>query len=99
MLWRSLPEGNSDASITIWCGYNLVRHGLVGVPKDWEYSSFHKSGREGKYGVMWGADTSLEFEDGPERFVVGYGFRASTQPSITEKIYDCLCLEVLNATL
>jgi hypothetical protein len=29
-------------------------------------SSFHKFVREGKYGVMWGADTSLEFEDGFE---------------------------------
>jgi putative transposase len=32
--------------------YNPVRHGLVRAPKDWEYSSFHKYVREGKYDVL-----------------------------------------------
>ncbi|MCG9889553.1 MAG: hypothetical protein MH252_00580 [Thermosynechococcaceae cyanobacterium MS004] len=54
LLWRSFLEGNSDDSITIWRGYNLVRHGWVGAPQDLEFSSVHKSGREGKYGVMRG---------------------------------------------
>jgi putative transposase len=43
--------------------YNPVRHGLVRAPRDWQYSSFHKYVREGKYDVMWGADTSLQIEN------------------------------------
>jgi putative transposase len=43
--------------------YNPVRHGLARATKDWEYSSFHRYVREGKYGVMWGTDTSLDMED------------------------------------
>jgi putative transposase len=46
--------------------YNPVRHGLVKSPKDWEYSSFHRYVREGKYNMMWGSDTSLQIEDGFE---------------------------------
>jgi putative transposase len=44
--------------------YNLVGYRLVRAPKDWEYFSFQKYVREGKYDVMWGADTSLQIEDG-----------------------------------
>ncbi|MBW4550383.1 MAG: transposase [Aphanocapsa sp. GSE-SYN-MK-11-07L] len=43
--------------------YNPVRHRLVKAPRDWQYSSFHKYVREGKYDVMWGADTSLQIEN------------------------------------
>jgi putative transposase len=43
--------------------YNPVRHGLVKAPRDWQYSSFHKYVREGKYDLMWGADTSLQIEN------------------------------------
>jgi putative transposase len=32
--------------------YNPVRHGLVKAPKDWEYSSFHRYVKEGKYDLM-----------------------------------------------
>jgi putative transposase len=46
--------------------YNPVRHGLVKAPRDWKYSSFHRFVKEGKYDLMWGADTSLEMEDGFE---------------------------------
>ncbi len=46
--------------------YNPVRHGLARERKDWEYSSFHRYVREGKYDVMWGVDTSLEIENGLE---------------------------------
>jgi putative transposase len=44
--------------------YNPVRHGLVRAPRDWKYSSFHRFVREGKYDVMWGADTSLQIDEG-----------------------------------
>jgi putative transposase len=46
--------------------YNPVRHGLAKVPKDWEYSSFYWFVREGKYDVMWGADTSFQIDEGFE---------------------------------
>jgi putative transposase len=46
--------------------YNPVRHGLVKAPRDWKYSSFHRFVKEGKYDLIWGADTSLEMEDGFE---------------------------------
>lgn len=46
--------------------YNPVRHGLVRAPKDWEYSSFHKYVREWKHDVMWGADISLQIDEGFE---------------------------------
>nr|WP_193198617.1 transposase [Nostoc sp. MG11] len=33
--------------------YNPVQHGLVKAPKDWEYSSFHRSVRQGMYDITW----------------------------------------------
>jgi putative transposase len=44
--------------------YNPVQHGLVKTPKDWKYFNFRQYVLEGKYDVMWGADTSLQIEDG-----------------------------------
>jgi len=37
--------------------YNPVKHGLVDKPVDWEYSSFHRYIREGKYSVGWAVPT------------------------------------------
>jgi putative transposase len=34
--------------------YNPVKHGLVSCPHSWEYSSFHKWMKLGKYAVDWG---------------------------------------------
>ena len=34
--------------------YNPVRHGLVSVPKDWRYSSFHQYVKRSVYDVNWG---------------------------------------------
>ncbi len=34
--------------------YNPVKHGLVSCPHLWEYSSFHKWVKEGKYRPDWG---------------------------------------------
>jgi putative transposase len=42
--------------------YNPVKHGLVQSPKDWEYSSFHRSVRQGTYDIMWGAGNEIVFD-------------------------------------
>nr|WP_313931832.1 MULTISPECIES: hypothetical protein [Nostoc] len=42
--------------------YNPVKHGLVKAPKDWEYSSFHRSIRQGKYDIMWGTEQEFVFD-------------------------------------
>jgi putative transposase len=34
--------------------YNPMKHGLVGCPHQWEYSSFHQYVREGYYTENWG---------------------------------------------
>jgi putative transposase len=43
--------------------YNPVKHNYVSSPKDWPFSSFHKSVREGKYQVSWGAGEILNFDE------------------------------------
>ncbi|MBL3616590.1 MAG: transposase [gamma proteobacterium endosymbiont of Lamellibrachia anaximandri] len=35
--------------------YNPVKHGLVNMPADWEFSSFHRALRQGFYLAEWGA--------------------------------------------
>ncbi|MEH1794929.1 MULTISPECIES: REP-associated tyrosine transposase [unclassified Nostoc] len=42
--------------------YNPVKHGLVKAPKDWEYSSFHRSVRQGMYDITWGAGQAIVFD-------------------------------------
>jgi putative transposase len=42
--------------------YNPVKHGLVEAPKDWEYSSFHRSVRQGMYDITWGAGQAIIFD-------------------------------------
>ncbi|MCK4527888.1 transposase, partial [candidate division WOR-3 bacterium] len=34
--------------------YNPVKHGLVGDPKKWEYSTIHRFIRKGLYSNHWG---------------------------------------------
>ncbi|MCU0546406.1 MAG: transposase [Oscillatoriaceae cyanobacterium Prado104] len=42
--------------------YNPVKHGLVGAPRDWEYSSFHRYVRDGCYVSDWGANVRMEWD-------------------------------------
>lgn len=42
--------------------YNPIKHGLVKAPKDWEYSSFHRSVRQGMYDITWGAGQEIVFD-------------------------------------
>ena len=42
--------------------YNPVKHGLVGTPKDWEYSSFQRYVNTGIYDQMWGTSERLTFD-------------------------------------
>ena len=45
--------------------YNPVKHGLVGCPRDWEYSSFHRFVQSGDYPQDWacGSHPALDFSD------------------------------------
>jgi putative transposase len=53
---------------------NLMKHGLVGYPHQWEFSSFRRFVRDGFYGEDWGCrcggkGAAVEFEG--EGLVVG----------------------------
>lgn len=41
--------------------YNPVKHGLVDVVKDWEYSTFHRYVEKGVYEVGWGSGEEFDF--------------------------------------
>ncbi|WP_416235671.1 REP-associated tyrosine transposase [Nodularia sp. UHCC 0506] len=43
--------------------YNPVKHGLVTAPRDWEYSSFHRTVRQGIYDITWDAGEDIIFDD------------------------------------
>jgi putative transposase len=43
--------------------YNPVKHGLVGRPCDWPYSSFHRWVQMGIYPPDWGCACPIEFPD------------------------------------
>lgn len=43
--------------------YNPVRHQLVGAPKDWKYSSFHRYVANGMYVEDWGANDKITLPD------------------------------------
>ena len=43
--------------------YNSVKHGLVGTPRDWPYSSFHKYVCDGIYPEDWGAEISPNLDE------------------------------------
>lgn len=42
--------------------YNPVKHGLVGAPRDWEYSSFHRYVSKGVYDDGWGSAVAIRFD-------------------------------------
>jgi putative transposase len=42
--------------------YNPVKHGLVGSPHAWEYSSLHRCVREGIYPPDWGVSQPVTFD-------------------------------------
>ena len=54
--WEHLIRNENDFARHVeYLHYNPVKHGLVKAPADWEYSSFHKYVRNGKYDRKWGA--------------------------------------------
>jgi putative transposase len=61
--WEHLIRDEVDFKNHVeYIHYNPVKHGLVQAPKDWEYSSFHRSVRQGTYDIMWGAGEEIVFE-------------------------------------
>ena len=61
--WEHLIRDEQDFIRHVeYIHYNLVRHGYVNDPKDWEYSSFHRYVRDGVYDQKWGAGIKMEFE-------------------------------------
>jgi len=56
-----------DADLTAHCDYihyNPVKHGLVKLPRDWPYSTFHQFVKRGIYPETWGGPMT----DWPEGF-------------------------------
>jgi putative transposase len=52
--WKHQIRNEQDfAQHVDYIHYNPVRHGLVMVPKDWGYSSFHGYVRDGGYSLDW----------------------------------------------
>ncbi|MBW4684131.1 MAG: transposase [Komarekiella atlantica HA4396-MV6] len=61
--WEHLIKDEVDFKNHVeYIHYNPVKHGLVQAPKDWEYSSFHCSVRQGTYDSIWGAGEEIVFE-------------------------------------
>ena len=53
--WEHLIRDEEDFRNHVdYIHYNPVRHGLVSVPKDWRYSSFHQYVKRSVYDVNWG---------------------------------------------
>jgi putative transposase len=62
--WEHLIRDEKDFSNHVeHIHYNPVKHGLVTAPKDWEYSSFHRYVREGRYNPNWGAGQKIKFDE------------------------------------
>ena len=43
--------------------YNPVKHGFVSMPKDWEYSTFHRFVKDGVYAEDWGSMEPVELPE------------------------------------
>ncbi len=53
--WEHQIRDNKDYQRHMdYIHYNPVRHGLVKMVKDWEYSTFHRSVQKGLYTMDWG---------------------------------------------
>jgi REP-associated tyrosine transposase len=62
--WEHLIRDREDLRKHVeYIHYNPVKHGLVGAPRDWEYSSFHRYVRKGVYERGWGAGQEIRFEE------------------------------------
>ncbi|MEH2079442.1 MAG: transposase [Nostoc sp.] len=61
--WEHLIRDEMDFKNHLeYIHYNPVKHGLLKAPKDWEYSSFHRSVRQGMYDITWGAGQEIVFD-------------------------------------
>ncbi|MEH3023174.1 MAG: transposase [Pseudomonas oryzihabitans] len=55
--WEHLLRDEQDYQRHLdYIHFNPVKHGHVEAVKDWPYSSFHRSVREGLYPADWGSD-------------------------------------------
>lgn len=62
--WEHLIRDEKDFIHHVeYIHYNPVKHGLVESPKDWEYSSFHRYVKQGKYSLDWGAGEKVVFDE------------------------------------
>ena len=65
--WEHLIRNDEDYLKHVeYIHYNPVKHGLVGAPKGWEYSSFHRYVKMGKYGHNWGGGVGFNSTIGRE---------------------------------
>ena len=62
--WEHMVRDETDYQNHVeYIHYNPVKHGYVGSPKEWPYSSFHRFVGQGVYPADWGAD-GVSFSDG-----------------------------------
>jgi putative transposase len=60
MFWEHTIHDDQDYGAHFdYIHFNPVRHGLVGRPADWPYSSFHRSAAMGLYPADWAGDGGL----------------------------------------
>ena len=60
--WEHVIRDEEDFARHVeYIHFNPVKHNLVELPKDWEYSSFHCYVNKGMYELNWGANQELIF--------------------------------------
>ena len=58
--WEHTVSDEDDRERCVeYIHYNPVKHGIVSVPRDWKYSSFHKYVKRGIYPEDWGDGGSV----------------------------------------
>ena len=58
--WEHTVSDEEDRERCVeYIHYNPVKHGIVSVPRDWKYSSFHKYVKRGIYPEDWGDGGSV----------------------------------------
>ncbi|MGF1571086.1 MAG: transposase [Nodosilinea sp.] len=62
--WEHQIRNEADFSQHVdYIHYNPVKHGLVGAPRDWPHSSFHRYVADGVYPADWGAAEVIEVDE------------------------------------
>jgi len=60
---HTIRNGRDFTQHVEYIHFNPVKHGLVEMPRDWLYSSFHRYVNDGLYSLNWGAGVELKCND------------------------------------